>query len=54
MIIENGRIEARVDLHLYDPGHKMRNELAEALNDRSSRFGWVSGLAALGHPMTPD
>ncbi len=34
IIIENGRIEARIDPTAYDQEHKMRDELHEALNDR--------------------
>jgi hypothetical protein len=34
IIIENGRIEARIDPTAYDQEHRMRDELHEALNDR--------------------
>jgi len=34
IIIENGRIEARIDPTAYDQEHKIRDELHEALNDR--------------------
>lgn len=34
IIIENGRIEARIDPTAYDHEHKMRDQLHEALNDR--------------------